>query len=770
MAGGHDIGHGQDALAVADDGLLVGAKRIDLRRSVGVPPQVGQGMDPVVGADDQGCVLLGVTGRQPELRVRTERIAVAVMVEPQVVLVTGPEVDHLGVWKQPDVDCVVGMVVTEKDVGHRFGCHAEGSQRIEDQRAPGHHPGVGNDERVAVADEGDAAADALGRVAGMEKMHGCHECDGTHSWTVRRPVADGEPSGTPKAGAVASSAPPLPDRCHRRSCLVPSVPVADLVLRGGGVHTVDPARPSATAVAVGGGRIVAVGDDGDVAALIGSATRVIELRGRTLLPGFQDAHCHPISSGLDQLRCDLLGVTSGRAAVLDAIHAYATSHPDDPWIIGSGWYMADFPNGTPHRRDLDAAVGDRPAYLENRDGHSGWVSSRTLALAGIDASTADPVGGRIERDPDGTPTGALHESAVELVEPFFPPTTQADLERGLLRAQAYFHSLGITAWQDAHVEPADEATYLAVANRGQLTMRTIGAQWWEPSWDVAAIPDLVARRVSARADRYASTSIKMMLDGVLETFTGAMLEPYLAPDGGSADRTGILFIEPEVVRRIVVELDRNGFQVHFHVIGDRAARIALDALEAALAVNGRTDGRHHLAHIQVIHPDDVPRFAALGAIANAQPLWACHERQMDLLTIPFLGPERTGWQYPFGSLVRSGARLAMGSDWAVSTPNPFEEMHVAVERVHHTLVGKMEPLLPDEALTLDQAVHAFTMGSAYVNHLDDTTGSISVGKLADLAVLDRDLWDRGAGSIAAARVVGTFVEGKAVHEDPSLGG
>jgi len=278
------------------------------------------------------------------------------------------------------------------------------------------------------------------------------------------------------------------------------------------------------------------------------------------------------------------------------------------------------------------------------------------------------------------------------------------------------------------------------------------------------------RRAAGRADRFAPTSIKIMLDGVLETFTGAMLEPYLTADGIRTDRTGILYLDPEALDRVVAELDRQGFQVHFHVIGDRAARVALDAIEAALTANGRTDGRHHLAHIQVIHPTDVPRFAALGAVANAQPLWAGHERQMDELTIPFLGPERAGWQYPFGSLLRSGARLAMGSDWSVSTPNVLEQIHVAVERVYPSLVGRAPVFLPDERLTLDQAVHGFTLGSAYVNHLDDETGSIRVGKLADLVVLDRDLWDRGAGAIADGRVIGTFLEGQPVYEDPALGG
>ena len=221
---------------------------------------------------------------------------------------------------------------------------------------------------------------------------------------------------------------------------------------------------------------------------------------------------------------------------------------------------------------------------------------------------------------------------------------------------------------------------------------------------------------------------------------------------------------------MTTRLDAAGFQVHFHAIGDRAVREALDAVEVARAANGPTDGRHHIAHIQVIHPADIGRFAALDVVANAQPFWAAHEPQMDELTIPFLGPERTTWQYPFKSLLRAGARLAMGSDWSVSTADPLLEMEIAVNRRHRIEELAHPPFLPEERLTLDEAIHGFTLGSAYVNHLDDETGSLTVGKLADVIVLDRDLFDRGAGEIGDARVVATFIEGDSVFEDGALGG
>ena len=543
---------------------------------------------------------------------------------------------------------------------------------------------------------------------------------------------------------------------------------ADLVLTGGHVHTVDRSRPRAEAVAVRGERIVAVGSAGDVASHIGPHTRVVDLAGRLLLPGFQDAHVHPISGGVDRLQCDVRE-SRGREGVLATIRAYVAAHPDDQWIVGSGWYIADFANGTPRREDLDAIVPDRPAFLPNRDGHSTWVNTKALQLAGITRDTPDPDDGRIERDPDGTPTGTLHEGAADPVEALLPRVTDDLLSEGLRIAQDYRHSLGITAWQDAIVAPRDGLIYRRAAEAGWLTARVEAAMWWERSRGGEQIDELVARSRDGSVGRLRSNSVKLMLDGVLETFTGAMLDPYLDSAGTPTDRTGIDFLDPDELPGWVTRLDAAGLQSHFHAIGDRAVRNALDAVEAARAANGRTDTRPHVAPIQVIHPDDVPRFADLGVVANAQPLWACHEGQMDQLTIPFLGPVRTTWQYPFKSLLRAGATLAMGSDWSVSTPNPLEEMEVAVTRVYPDSRGRAEAFLPDERLTLDEAIRGFTLGSAYANHLDDETGSIEAGKLADLIVIDRDLFAPDAGPIGDAKVLLTVVGGTAVFEDAALG-
>jgi predicted amidohydrolase YtcJ len=545
---------------------------------------------------------------------------------------------------------------------------------------------------------------------------------------------------------------------------------ADLVLRGGAVATMDARRSFASAVAVRDGRIVAVGYEDAVRGLIGPRTRVIELRGRSVTPGFGDAHVHPVSAGVGRLRCDLTDL-HGLDAYLARIATYAATHPDEEWIRGDGWSMSDFPGGIPHRDDLDRVVPDRPVWLESRDGHTSWVNSRALQMAGITGETPDPSDGRIERDADGRPGGALQEGAADLVERLLPADTPDEVVAGLRLAQAELHSLGITTWQDAIVtSEREEIAYTTLAGRGELTARVVGALWWDRARGAEQIEELVERRARTAIGRYAPTAIKLMQDGVLENGTGALLEPYLDDDGRPTDNRGLSMIEPEALKGYVTRLDARGFQPHFHAIGDRAVREALDSVEAARRANGPSDTRPHIAHIQVIHPDDIGRFRELDVIANAQPYWACHEAQMDELTIPRLGQERTAWQYPFASLLAAGATVAMGSDWAVSTADPLREMEVAVTRVYDEHRDAREPFLPAERLDLIDALAAFTNGTARVNHLESEIGSIEIGKAADLVVLDRDLFDRREGAIGEARVAATFIDGVAVHEGPALDG
>jgi predicted amidohydrolase YtcJ len=535
---------------------------------------------------------------------------------------------------------------------------------------------------------------------------------------------------------------------------------ADLVVLGASVETmVDGAAP-ADAIAVRAGRIVHVGRSAEARTLIGPGTRVVELDGETVLPGFQDAHIHPIDGGLRTGSCDLHDLADA-SAYLDAIAGYATAHPDRAWITGEGWALTAFPRGEPERGPLDAIAPDRPAFLYSHDGHVGWINSRALAIAGIDRDSPDPPGGRIVRDAAGEPSGTLHDSAIDLVEPHLPQPSHAERLKALREAQRELHALGITGWQDAHVEPAALAAYREAAEAGWLTARVIAALWWERNGGLEQIDEFERQRAAGRIGRLRADSVKLMLDGILESGTAFMTAPYVGVDGASAARAGEPFIEPDLLRRAVTELDRRGFQAHFHAIGDGAVRLALDAVEAARAANGEGDGRHHVAHIEVVHPDDVPRFGQLGVVANMQPFWASDDDQMRTLRAPVLGPDRVGWQYPFASLLRAGATLAGGSDWTVTTANPLLEIEVAVTRVAPD-TRELAPFLPDERLTLDAALRAFTIGTAYVNHLDADTGTIEVGKLADLVVLDRNLRAPDAGPIGDASVRLTFVEGEEV--------
>ena len=544
---------------------------------------------------------------------------------------------------------------------------------------------------------------------------------------------------------------------------MPDHPPADVALLGGSLLTMAPSGDRAAALALRAGRIVAVGRDDAIREHVGPKTRVIELGGRTVLPGFQDAHVHPIGAGLEALRCSLHD-RRGRDAYLAAVAEYAARRPDAEWITGGGWSLDDFPGGTPRAEDLDRVAPDRPVFLPNRDGHGAWVNTLALERAGITAETPDPPDGRIERDPDGSPSGTLHEGAAHLVERLIPVDTAAEMLDALAWAQAELHRLGITAWQDAWVLRDMVDVYRRFAEQGRLTARVIGAHWWDRTRGPDQIEPWLELREQGPVGRFTVTSVKLMLDGIAENFTAAMSEPYLDSGGNPTSNSGIDFIAPDVLADAVTRVDALGFQPHFHAIGDRAVHNALDAVAAARAANGPSDTRPHVAHIQVIHPDDIGRFAPLGMIANAQPYWAVHEGQMDRLTIPFLGPERAAWQYPFGSLLRAGARLAMGSDWSVSTADPLAQIEVAVNRVSD-LHRDREPFLPDERITLDQALAAFTIGSAYVNHLDADTGTLEPGKLADLVVLDRNIHAPDAGPLGDAHVIGTFVEGAAVHDE-----
>jgi len=551
---------------------------------------------------------------------------------------------------------------------------------------------------------------------------------------------------------------------------------ADLVVASRKIRT--PAHPSGfvQALAVRDGMIQAVGTDDEMKELTGRRTRVIDLRGRLALPAFGDAHVHPVSGGLESLRCNLVGLRS-RQECLDTVAIYCSSLAPGAWVLGGGWTMSAFPGGLPTAQDLDPVAGGRPAFLPNRDHHSAWLNTAALRIAGIDARTPDPVDGRIERDEAGRATGALHDGAMRLVASHVPAASDAELLAGLVAGQSHLHALGITHYQDACVGAAGElgmpdsfGAYQMAADYGMLSSHVVGALWWDRDRGLAQIDDMLARREAAGDGAFRATTVKLMLDGVCETFTAAMSSPYLDRSGGPTGHSGRLFIEPEVLAAAAQRLGAEGFQLHFHAIGDLAVSAALDAL-AALPAGPREAARHHLAHLQFITPRDMGRFAELGAVANFQPLWACAEIQMEELTLPFVGPERAVWQYQIGSLLRLGTRIAFGSDWPVSSADPLQEIHVAVNRVLSERLGRPgqpeceNPFLPEQAITVGAAVDAFTAGVAWVNHAEDVAGRLLPGMRADLTVLDQDLFAIPPRDIGSTSVVMTMAGGTVVYGD-----
>ena len=550
------------------------------------------------------------------------------------------------------------------------------------------------------------------------------------------------------------------------------MPTSDVVFVNGAVFSGTGSPAHGQAVAISGDRISAVVPESEAAALIGPSTRVIDLDGALLAPGFQDAHIHPVGGGVELLQCNLTEAADASATVA-AVAAYAAANPDEPWILGGGWSMDHFPGGAPLRGLLDEVVPDRPVLLQSRDHHSAWVNSAAIVAAGLEASTPDPSDGRIEREADGSPAGTFHEGAMELFAAVRPELSPELAYQGLLRAQRELIALGITGWQDAMVGsvngvPDPLGAYARAIEEGTLLVRVVGAQWWERAGGLDQVERLSSRRdeFSAAGDRVRLSTVKIMVDGVAENQTAAMLTPYRDHHGHDTRNSGMSFVDPERLREYATALDAEGMQLHFHALGDRAVREALDALTAAREANGATDGRHHLAHLQVVDEADVPRFAELDAVANIQALWATHEDQLDELTLPFLRDGAEKRHYPFGDFVRAGVRLAAGSDWPVSSADPMDAIHIAVNRRYP---GSDAPPLAGahQCIDLATAMAAYTSGSAYVNHRDDETGSIRPGFLADLVVLDPDPFSLPVDQIHRATVVSTWIDGALVYSGPS---
>ncbi|MBI2969860.1 MAG: amidohydrolase [Gammaproteobacteria bacterium] len=540
---------------------------------------------------------------------------------------------------------------------------------------------------------------------------------------------------------------------------------AELVFRNASVYTVVPGSSWAQAVAVSNGTILYAGDDGGAAAWMGPRTKVIDLGGKMLLPAFQDAHVHPLDAGVDYQLCPLFAYTTADEYV-QAVGKCADARPGGDWVIGSGWLLSAFPpEGIPDKKLLDAVSADRPVALTSADGHSLWTNTRAMAIAGITANTPDPPNGRIDRDPrSGQLLGSFQESAMDLIRLHTPPPSTGQLLDALRYSVRLMNGFGITAWQDASVavQPDDPFQalniYREVRESGELTVHVVESLLWDNDRGLEQLDEIRDAARLYAADGLNTRTVKIFLDGVVETQTAALIEDYTDRPGFSSQ----LQVAPGVLNEAVTRLDADGFQVHIHAIGDRAVRAALDAFEQARSINGSNDNRHHIAHVQMVHPDDQGRFVELAVVANFQPLWAFADDYIVDLTYPRIGEERIKYVYPIGSLRRSGATVAFGSDWSVSSVNPLEGIEVAVTRMGPA--GETtEAFLPEQRIDLADAIAGYTRNAAYVNHLDATTGTIETGKRADLIVLDRNLFEIQPAEISDARVLLTLFGGRVVY-------
>lgn len=547
-----------------------------------------------------------------------------------------------------------------------------------------------------------------------------------------------------------------------------SAPPADLVFVNGAVYTLDAARSWASALVVSGDRIRYVGEDAIARTFVGPTTRVVDLERRMLLPGFQDSHVHPGTVANPDVSLKLEGLIR-RDDVLARIRDYARAHPEHSWIRGSGWDEAAFlPSGLPTREMLDRVVPDRPAYLVNNSYHRAWANSAALAAAKLTRETPDPPNGRIERDSDGRPTGVLHEeSAMALIEAIIPPPSPEQRAEDLARALQEMSRLGITALEDAKVTAEIASAYASLADRGALQQRTRLCLYFDPAEDdEAQIEYFLAQRSKLAGERLSASCVKLFLDGVYGSHTVVLLEPY--HDEPDRYGKGALFIDPERLERIVTRLDREGFQIHAHAIGDGAVRAALDAFSEARRSNGPRDNRHTLAHLSLIAATDIPRFRSLGVIANMTPLWSLGDAWETVIAERLFGAERSRRIFQTRTLLDSGVMLVWGSDWDVTGVSPLDGLETATT---HRYPGGVDldgnedrSWNPAERVSLEQALVAYTSAGAYLMHDDARRGSLVEGKLADLVVLEKNLFDVPPLEIHTVQVDMTIVGGVVVFE------
>jgi len=544
---------------------------------------------------------------------------------------------------------------------------------------------------------------------------------------------------------------------------------SNLILINAKIYTVNEQEPWAEAVVINDGKIIFVGDNQNALKHKNPISQIENMQGKMLLPGFHDIHVHPVHAGVTYLQCNLSNIR-GLENLLKKIKLCAEDNTDNNWVLGGGWAVDNFSANTlPDKKLLDQIIPNKPISLKSSDGHSLWVNSKALEISGVNALSKDPANGKIERYKNTMePSGLLHEdSAMMLVMQNQPEISEKELIQGLRYSRNLFHSYGITGVQDAilKLDPGDPYfglnAYNYLESQNELNLHVVTAMFWKNGQPLE--PQLkkfiTAREQQKTSDLIHLTAIKIWQDGVIETYTAAMLEPY----SDRADNfRGELQNSSQDLDKAVAALDAEGFQIHFHAIGDRAINIAFNSLENAIHINGIRDSRHHISHIQVFQEKDISRFKELGVVANFQPLWAIRDEYITEHTYKKLGKKRSRWLYPIGSVHRSGAKIGFGSDWYVTSVNPLDGIEAAVTRLEPNGLTNI-PLGKNEEIDLATAIRAYTLNGAFVNFLDHKVGSIEVGKQADIIVLNNNLFDIPSAEINETKVLATLFNGILVY-------
>jgi hypothetical protein len=542
---------------------------------------------------------------------------------------------------------------------------------------------------------------------------------------------------------------------------------ADLVFINGFVYAVDSVNTKAEAVAIKDNTIIYVGDDDGVQKYIGDVTKVIDLNRKMVLPGFIDSHCHSISSYRYFFELNLYGLKTYDEIQI-TIKKYIEDHPDAKYIKGRGWSNTDFPKNGPDKKKLDEVVKDIPVSFSSEDGHSKWVNSKTLELTGINNSSNNPEGGIIERY-SGTnePNGTLRENAADLVYDIFPVYSVEELMKGLEKYQEMVSAFGITTIHDAYLDAQSNETeaFRTLEKNDKLRMRFRASLYIDPEKSVEQIQSLIDERKKNSGELFQTNSAKIFVDGVVEGGTAYLKQTYQH----QSKNYGELLWNIDSLSKMCSALDKEHFQIHVHSIGDAATSVTLDAFAFAEFQNGKRDSRNSVTHLQLVDKSDIKKFKELGVIALPQPYWFSKDDYYYNIQVPYLGQKRADEEYPMKSFFDEGVVVASSSDYPVTIPcNPLEAIQFGITRSEFNTTDPKEILWPEERVTLEQMIRSFTINGAYANFLEKETGSIEVGKKADLIVLDKNLFEIPVTEISKAKVLMTLFQGQEVFVDSTF--